>query len=207
MQKFLLNLISTLICSYIAIETAQCQVADNSTKATMIVKQPSVVMARTARGSKMGELYINSPVTVEKEDGEWVLVSLKSWVKKDGLGVTAVAQPTKTMIGQASTELVIESFSTKIVQDGLPEKRVYLTLKLKNKTAQVINAWKALLIAQSGETVYFREQISDDTKSIPAGQSIELNFYWEPSEPPYQHLYNANAESFKLELYQFIKEE
>ena len=51
----------------------------------LIVKKPSLTMTRTPRGGKMGEVYINSPVEVVKEDGDWALVSIKTWVKKDGL--------------------------------------------------------------------------------------------------------------------------
>lgn len=200
MYKILSYLLICLLLPTLA--TAQTEVA---TKTNMIIKQASVMMARAPRGGKMGELYINSPVSVEKEEGEWVLVSLKTWIKKDGLGtsVAAVATPNT---GKASDVLVIETFSTRIVEQGLPEKRVYLTLKLKNNSAAPIAAWKAILIAQEDSTVFFREPISDDTKVIPAGQSVELNFYWEPNEPPFKHLENSTPESFKLQLSQVVLE-
>ena len=186
-------------------------VAQTEHQQNLIVKQPSIIMTRTAKGGKMGEVYINSPVTVEKEDGEWALVSIKAWVKKEGLGATAAANPPTPSVAKASDVLIIESFSTRTVEQGLPEKRVYLALKLKNNSSAPITSWKAILVAQAipivaNDEVLFRESISDDSKTIAPGQTIEINFYWEPSEVPFQYLKDVTPQTLKLELYQLVLE-
>lgn len=198
MYKILSYLLTILLFANFAYSQTETAVKQN-----LVVKQASIPMTRSPSGGKMGEIYINTPVTVEKEEREWVLVTLKAWVKKEGLGSFAASSPAASAT-RPSDILIIETFSTRIVQEGLPEKRVYLTLKLKNKSNAPIESWKGILVAQANSAVAFREQISDDTKTIPPGQTIELNFYWEPSEPPFQHLQNATPESLKLELYQVV---
>lgn len=180
--------------------------ADDSTEKSenskMIVKKPSVAMTRTARGGKMGELYINSPVEVLKEEGDWLMVNIKTWVKKADLA-NEVKRNTNTSskIIMPSKELVLDSYSTRIVKEGLPEKRVYLTLKLKNNTKVRVQDWEALLVATVKDEVVFRESLSDDNKVIEPGKTIEVNFYWEPSEKPFSYLENASPKDTLLKLY------
>ena len=156
-------------------------------------------MTRTLRGGKMGEVYINSPVEVVKEEGDWAQVNIKAWVRKDGL--SGAIKKTKTSVSVPSSELIIKSYSTKIAEEGLPEKRVYLALKLKNDTKEPIKNWSALLVATVKGKVAFRETISDDSKSIAPGKEIEVNFYWEPSEKPFSYLETATPKGTTLELY------
>ena len=173
-------------------------IAENKSS-KLIVKKPSLMMTRTLRGGKMGEVYINSPVEVVKEDGDWAQVNIKAWVRKDGL--SGAIKKTKTSVSVSSSELIINSYSTKIAEEGLPEKRVYLALKLKNNTKGPIKNWSALLVATVKNKVAFRETISDHSKSIAPGKEIEVNFYWEPSEKPFSYLETATPEGTILKLY------
>jgi len=190
---------TTILILTIFFNNSIAQESNKSSK--LIVKKPSITMTRSPRGGKMGEVYINSPVEVVKEDGDWALVSIKAWVKKDGLAGKIKKSTKTTGVVVPSKDLTVETYSTRIVEEGLPEKRVYLKLKLKNNTKQLVKEWSALLVATVNDKVAFRETISDDSKQIAAGKEIEVNFYWEPGEKPFSYLETATPEGTVLKLY------
>lgn len=173
---------------------------------TLVVNQTSVTMTSGPGGGKMGELYINSPVVVEEIRGNWARVTLQTWIKKDGLAKSEVGSKTPTNTSKASSELVIEKFSIDKAREGVPKGRIYLTLKLKNNSPKKIQSWKALLVAQSGSEVLFREQLADNTKPMEVGGTTELDFYWTPREEPFKHLSDTSPEKLKLEFYQVVWE-
>ncbi len=175
-------------------------------KETLVVNQPSMAILNGPGGGKMGELYINSPVVVEEIRGNWAHVTVQTWIKKDGLGKSETTSQTPTNTSKASTELVIEKFSIDKAREGVSKGRIYLTLTLKNNSPKKINSWKALLVAQAGSEVLFREQLADNTKPIEVGSTTELEFFWTPREEPFSHLSDTVPEKLKLEFYQVVLE-
>lgn len=162
------------------------------------VKNTSQLIARSPSGRKMGELYINSPVEVLEEKNGWSKVSVKTWIRTNAL---AEKTKKKTKKGVSSGEIKVSSYTTKIVSDGLPTKRMYVNLKLKNTTKKDITGWSALLVAQSEGSVLFREPIADDTKIIKANSIIDISFYWEDGEKPFNALFGTKPSDVDLQLY------
>ena len=162
-------------------------------------------MRSEPEGPKIGELLQKSPMRVKEVKGDWAYVNLNAWVRKSDL-TTVEEQSTKTKTGGASpaSELTIQRFSLKHINDGLNPEKMHLTLFLKNNTANTIKSWKAVLVANSDMGFLFREQIQDDSNPILAGQTIEINFNWQSQEEPFFHLINTSSDKLKLDLYQVI---
>ena len=79
--------------------------------------------------------------------------------------------------------------------------RMYVTLTLKNLTANPISKWSGMLVAQTEDgKVVFREQISQDSAKINSNSSTEASFYWEPHEDAYDRLLAAEKMKIKFSL-------
>jgi len=176
---------------------ASSDLNEDKTK-TLYVRNSSQLIARTPSGRKMGELYINSPVKLLEEKNGWAKVSVETWIRSNAL---TEKKKKKRKAGASSKDLKILSYKTRIVSDGLPAKRLYVTLKLKNTTKKLISSWNSLLVGQQGGKVFFREPIADDTKPIKAGESSEINFYWEDGEKPFNTLFGVKPSEVQLNLY------
>lgn len=163
---------------------------------------PSQALCKTAGGQKTGELYLNTPVKVERTAGNWTKVVVEGWVRTTSLRGKSVGTRDKYLDKIKENRLVIAGYKTKKVSEGLSQPRIYLTLTLKNNSLAHISSWSGLLVALTKEEkVLFREPLSDGKANIPPGGTGETLFYWEPHEPPYGALTSATKESLELRLY------
>lgn len=152
-------------------------------------------------GSKKGELYLNTGVIVTEERGDWVKVTVHGWVRKDSLKSRPEAG-TSSLRTVNEPSLEVLDYSVREVKEGLSEPRLYLSLQLKNASAEPVRRWKGLLVAQSPEgTVLFRQAVSDENTQIPAEGEASVNFYWVASEEPYTILRGATPDTLKLQLF------
>ena len=176
-------------------------------KEILVMKHPSTKMHWEPGGPKMGDLYINTPVIVERTQGDWALIRLQTWVSKDALGKKEEVNKASPVAGNPSLAILsIEKFSLEPIKEGGRVKRVYLNLTLKNNSPNTIKSWRGLLVGQSESNVLFREQIADNTKTIEAGKTGDLRFFWQPNEEPFSHLVETPLEKLKLELYKVVLE-
>jgi hypothetical protein len=174
------------------------RVAGESEKETLYISSPSQLIASNPGGRKLGELYINTPVRVLEEKGDWSRVSAEVWVRSKAL----TSKTRKKKKSKASSDfLQIQKYSTRVVKDGLPTPRVYLAVTIKNISKVFIRSWSALLVAQQGGSVLFREPLADDTKAINPGGTVELQFYWERGEKPFPFLENSQDGDLELAFY------
>ena len=167
---------------------------------TFYIKSPSQVITKSPGGGKIGEIYINTPVKKVKDSGSWTQISVNAWVRSSAL-VTKSKRKNVAKLGFDPGSIKIIDFSTRLVKEGVPSTRAYLTLRLKNVGEKPVYSWQALLVAQSGGDVLFRETISDDTTKLPAGGSRDVNFYWEEQEKPFAYIADANKDEINFSLF------
>lgn len=177
---------------------AEQKPSDSGESETLYVSTPSQLIASKPGGRKLGEIYINTPVEVIEEKGDWSRIAVDVWIRSKSLA----SKTKKKGKSQASNNFIkVEKYSTRIVKDGLPAPRVYLALTLKNVSKVYIHSWSALLVAQQSGEVLFREPLADDTKAIAPGSSVELQFYWERNEKPFSYLEGSKDGELDLGFY------
>jgi hypothetical protein len=174
--------------------------ASNSWAADKLyIRNPKQVITKSPGGGKIGELYINTPVMVEELGESWTQVTVKAWVRTKGL-VEKSRKKKASAIGFDTGVLKVAEFSTRIVREDVPSPRAYVTLHLKNTGDRPIYSWSGMLVAQANDEVLFREPLSDDTKSIMPSKVVEVSFFWEGHEKPFNYIVSAKEDELKFQL-------
>lgn len=170
----------------------------------------ALVAVRSApAGSQKAQIFPGGCVKPLGENREgWVKVSFEGWVDSKDLsakqvGGTGVVGAGAGVVGVAA-ENPLELLSYEITEagrdlQGVPSK-VILKMKIRNKSQRFIQSWSGLIAAQNRSGEYlFRYRVSDDKAMNPGGE-VEVGYYWDNTEEPYEVLTKNKKDDLKIVL-------
>jgi hypothetical protein len=175
--------------------------AQDDTGSYYYVDKPALPLCVDPGGSKRGELAVGAPVKVLEHKGDWVRVSVEGWVRETLLSKAAMSKDSVQVAAEkGDSPLVVAKYNAKPVENEGGEKRIALTLMLKNTTSATVSSWSGILVAIKDGKVLVREPLSQDRTSIAPGATGEASFYWDVSEKPYSVLKDSPADSLDFQL-------
>jgi hypothetical protein len=191
------QILAFILVALLASSWAQAEEVPGSVSYVSTLEQ---TLCKSPGGPKTGELYLGTSVVAKEQRGDWVLVAVEGWVRAASLQSAPPAQ--KPAREEAPSPLVVGSFSTRHVTEGVPQERVYLDLVLKNNSPRPVAVWKAALVGEDRATgeLLLREVVSDDSAAIPVGGQGQVSFFWEPHERAFNVVLGATPAKIQFRL-------
>lgn len=170
---------------------------------TVFSKAASQSLLGSAAGSKIGDVYLNAPLTVVETQGDWTKVTVTGWVAKDSVAAKVAATSSTRVSGSSSLHIANYTVQQLPAADKKTKARIYLKLTVKNDSATPVKSWKSFLVAKNKQgRQLFITTVTDDAANIAPGGSKDISFVYDESEEPYDVLVGSDKNAVELSFEQ-----
>lgn len=164
----------------------------------LYVQSANQKLLTAPHGASLATLSANTPAVMVEDKGDWVKVSIEGWVRRNTL-TSRAAQVAAPSSGQP---IELASYTVERKEEK-GQKKVDLTLKVKNNTSSTVSSWRAIMTVQDRSTnqVLFSISVSHDDANIAPGKTGEVTYYFDWSEQQYDILLNNYPNNLKISLF------
>lgn len=184
---------SLLIFSAAAVEPARGE------EAARFVTTDSAALRNGPAGELLGTVMRNSQVLTKEKKGDWTKITVEGWVRDSELSTTKTAAKT---VSTAPT-LEVAGFDLEKVDKSRSgeSERIFLRIKIRNQTTQLVSDWAATLIVQDAQgNILVKTPVQSGKEAIKPQSEGEVNYYWTPKEPQYGALSSYLQDQGKLKV-------